>query len=223
MEPEAFDRLRRLDALAVRISLDLAHRITPEDFVRPTPCAAWTLGELLAHLTAQHLGFAAAARGRGGEPDRWAVGPVTDDLPKRHEAAAAEALAAFAELAGPEPLFALPEFSSPLPFPAGRAVGFHLVDAVAHGWDLAATLGLDYHADPELLDAALVVALAVPDDDSRLAPGSAFEPALPAEPGSSPLDRILVALGRSPQWGGPDGYGRPAADDVERPRPEPLR
>ncbi len=201
MEPEAFGRLRRLDALAVRISIDLARRITSDDLARPTPCADWTLGELLAHLTAQHLGFAAAARGRGGDLGHWEVGPVSDDLPARHEAAAAQALAAFAELAAPDQLFTLPEFSSPLPFPAGQAVGFHLVDAVAHGWDLAACLGLDYHADPELLDVALTVALAVPDDDSRLAPGSAFRPALPADSGTGPLEQILVALGRSPRWG----------------------
>jgi gas vesicle protein len=41
-------------------------QLTPADLTRPTPCAGWTLHGLLAHMTTQHYGFAAAAAGQEG-------------------------------------------------------------------------------------------------------------------------------------------------------------
>ncbi|MET7719101.1 maleylpyruvate isomerase N-terminal domain-containing protein, partial [Streptomyces sp. NPDC005407] len=59
--PVDFDRLRRLHAQAVRDSVTLVRRVAPADLPLPTPCEAWTLADLLAHMTAQHHGFAAVA------------------------------------------------------------------------------------------------------------------------------------------------------------------
>ena len=72
--------IRDLDARAVRASVDVVEEITAVDLSRPTPCAGWTLGDLLAHMTVQHQGFAAAAAGRGadrmsGRPARRALIP----------------------------------------------------------------------------------------------------------------------------------------------------
>jgi hypothetical protein len=90
-----------------------------------------------------------------------------------------------------------------------QAVSFHFIDYVVHSWDVAKALGLEVHFAPELLDAALRVAEAVPNGETRLAPGSAFAPAVAWQDGS-PLDRIVAILGRSPDWkrpwlGGPNG------------------
>jgi Mycothiol maleylpyruvate isomerase N-terminal domain len=38
-------------------------RASASDLARPGPCADWTLADLLAHMTAQHNGSAAAAAG----------------------------------------------------------------------------------------------------------------------------------------------------------------
>ena len=62
--------LIELDATAVRASVDLVAQLTPADLTRPTPCAGWTLHGLLAHMTTQHYGFAAAAAGQEG-PGPW--------------------------------------------------------------------------------------------------------------------------------------------------------
>ncbi|GAA2670511.1 TIGR03086 family metal-binding protein [Streptomyces lunalinharesii] len=201
--PAALDRLRRLDARAVRDSVALVNRLAPGDLARPTPCAGWDLAALLAHLTAQHHGFAAAALGRGRDLTHWAVRPLGDDVAvaaMRYRLAAEGVLAAFATVTDPDRPFALPEFTTDRTFPAVQAVGFHLIDYVVHGWDLARSLGLRYDPDPELLDAALPIARAVPDGAARLAPGSAFRPGLPATADAGALDRVLAVLGRSPEW-----------------------
>jgi len=54
--------------------------------------------------------------------------------------------------------------------------------------------------DDDLAEAALAVALRVPDDASRRGPGFPFAPGLPVADDASTLDRTLLALGRSPSW-----------------------
>ncbi|MFG2533421.1 TIGR03086 family metal-binding protein [Streptomyces sp. NPDC048516] len=198
-----FARLRRLNARAVRDSVALMSRTTPADLRRPTPCSAWTLADLLAHMTAQHNGFAAAALGHGQDLSHWSVGPLGEDPVAQYRTAAGHVLAAFATVERPDRAFTLPEFSGARTFPAVRAIGFHLIDYVVHSWDVARTLGLTYVPTAELLAAAEPIARAVPDDDSRLDPGSAFRPGLSAGHGTGPLESILAALGRSPDWRAP--------------------
>lgn len=199
------DRLRCLDARAVRESVALVRRVTPADLGRPTPCAGWTLADLIAHMTAQHRGFAAAAIGRGQDLAYWKVRPLAEDARAEYGEAAEQALAAFATVTAPDRPFVLPELPGVQTVPAARAIGFHLVDHVVHSWDVARGLGLPYDPDPDVLAAALPVACAVPDGPFRLAPGSSFRPARSAGDGAGTLERILTALGRSPDWPGPSG------------------
>ncbi|MEU6881887.1 TIGR03086 family metal-binding protein [Streptomyces sp. NPDC046712] len=190
---ERFDRLRLLHARVVQDSVDLVRRVTPADLSRPTPCAGWTLADLLAHMTAQHRGFAAAALGQGGDLTHWSESAV--DI-ARYADAAERVVAAFAAVDAPDRPFLLAEFSVDRPFSADRAIGFHFIDYVVHGWDVARTLDLPYEPGPDILDAALPIALAVPDGDARLAPDSPFRPGLTPAPDAGTLDRILAALGR---------------------------
>jgi hypothetical protein len=53
--------LRQADATAVRASVAVVAQVSTGDLGRLTPCAEWDLGTLIAHMTAQHRGFAAAA------------------------------------------------------------------------------------------------------------------------------------------------------------------
>ncbi|MGX1883285.1 TIGR03086 family metal-binding protein [Streptomyces sp. NPDC055287] len=197
---EDFDRLRQLHAEAVGGSVSLVRRVTPDDLPRPTPCAAWALADLLAHMTAQHRGFTAAASGRGRDLRRWAVRPLGEDAVAEYGEAAGQVIAAFATVDTPDRAFALPEFTTARTFAATQAVAFHLVDCVVHSWDVARSLGLAYAPSPELLRAALPVARAVPDDASRLAPNGPFGPGLAVYPDASTMERILAALGRSSTW-----------------------
>jgi uncharacterized protein (TIGR03086 family) len=206
---EQFQELRRLHATAVRTSAALVGRAAvPADLTRPTPCAAWDLGGLLAHMTAQHRGFAAAARGEGADLAHWEPGPPPGpDAAVRYAEEAERVIAAFADLTDPQQPFVLPEFTRDRSFSATRAIGFHCLDYVVHGWDVARTLDLPYDPGPELLAAVLPIARAVPGGAPRLAPGSAFGPALaPAHDAAhdaDPLALLLAELGRAADWRSP--------------------
>lgn len=192
--------VRTLDARAVAGSVDVVSLVAETDLARPTPCAEWTLADLLAHMTTQHRGFAAAAAGNGADPAAWEVRPLGSDAVPAYAAAADEVVTAFAAEGVLERKFQLPEISTTVAIPAGQAISFHFIDYVVHGWDVARSLGVKYEPAADLLDAALVVAQAVPDGPERLAPGAAFLPGLPESDGDPVLHRILAMLGRSPNW-----------------------
>jgi uncharacterized protein (TIGR03086 family) len=180
--------------------VELVGRARPEDLTRRTPCAAWNLGDLLAHMTVQHRGFAAAAAGDGAEFDWTPYGVGTDYL-EQYEAAAREALRAFDEPGVLDRPFALPEIPAAPSFPGAQAVGFHFIDAVVHGWDVARSLGLEYALPEDFAETAVGIASAVPGGAYREPPGAAFGPVLDSTAnGASSLEVVLRALGRSPNW-----------------------
>lgn len=195
--------IRKLDRAAVLETLRILEQAEPEDWDRPTPCAGWTLHQLVAHMTAQHHGFAAAAAGIRTRLAAWHPGELGDDPLKTYRTAAEAALEAFAEQAVLTREFSLPEISETRRFPATVAIGFHFLDHVVHGWDLARTLGVSLDLDEGTTEAALVIALRVPDDERRLGPDAQFRPALPTAPGAHSLDLVLTTLGRSPDWSAP--------------------
>jgi uncharacterized protein (TIGR03086 family) len=189
-----------LDAQAVRASMDLVAGVTAGDLSRPTPCRAWTLYGLLAHMATQHYGFAAASRG-DSDPMVWKVRDLGDDPAKAYLESAEHVLAAFAEDGVTERQFPLVEFGPGASFPGDQAISFHFIDYVVHSWDVAKALGTTVTFTPEVLEAATTVAQIVPTGDIRLTPGSPFAVDLPWS-GDDALDKILAHLGRNPNWPG---------------------
>jgi uncharacterized protein (TIGR03086 family) len=192
--------MAELDRRAVEASARVVSQAGPGDLGRATPCAGWTLRDLLEHMIIQHYGFAAASRGAGADPASWRRPPPPDDPVAAYAEAAVHVIAAFAAPGVGERSFALPEISTEVMFPAATAMSFHFVDYVVHGWDVARTLDVPLDLPDDLARAALVVARRVPDGPERLAPGAAFAPGVTAPGGADPLDRVLTALGRSPAW-----------------------
>jgi uncharacterized protein (TIGR03086 family) len=189
-----------LDRRAVHHSVEIVARVGPDDLGRPTPCAGWTLRELLEHMTVQHRGFALAAGGVRSDVADWRPRSLGDDPAGAYAAAADQVVAAFAAERVAEREFWLPEIRDGGPFPAQLAIGFHLVDYVVHAWDVAASLGVCADAESDLVEAALRVAAGVPDGPERLLPGAAFAPSHAAPAGASGHDRLLAMLGRDPRW-----------------------
>jgi uncharacterized protein (TIGR03086 family) len=113
--------------------------------------------------------------------------------------AAQDVLAAFADDAALRASFALPDFGPNATFNGAIAIGFHFIDYVVHGWDVAESLGVAYTLPDDVVDAALPLALAVPDGDYREIPDAPFGRAVDAT-STTKLDRILRHLGRSPDW-----------------------
>lgn len=196
-----FDALRDADRRAVLASIAAAAGATVADLRRLTPCAGWTLADLLTHMTGQQRGFARAARGDATARADWSPTPLGKDAVASYTVASRDVIAAFAEPGVADTGFLLPEIRDGGPFPAAQAIGFHLVDNVVHAWDVAAALGVPTpDLDGEVLDVALAVAREVPGGAARLRPDAAFAPGLPVPGDATALDEILLLLGRPPRW-----------------------
>jgi uncharacterized protein (TIGR03086 family) len=190
--------LRALDRRAVQETVQLCATITAGQLRLPTPCPDWTLHGLLRHMTSQHLGFAAAARGEVPDLAVWDSGDLGTDPAAAYGAAASQALAAFADPQATERSVELTELRRTLP--GGVALAFHFIDYLVHGWDLKATLGLPRDLDPELVDAALRLfanASTPPTTNPLRIP---FAKPLPVAAEAPPLDRLLARVGRRADW-----------------------
>ncbi|MBF6468497.1 TIGR03086 family protein [Nocardia beijingensis] len=203
-ELRALDRLTAdvdivaLHARAVRTSIEVVAQVAPSQLRRATPCAAWTLHGLLAHMIAQHYGFAAASRGDDSMTP-WKLRPLGPEPAEDYRQAAEHALAAFGREGVLDRRFTLPELSPTHQFSGRQAISFHFLDYVVHSWDVAQTIDTTVRFDDEVLESALVAARAAAGGEARLLPGAAFGPAVPSEADGG-LDAIIALLGRSPDW-----------------------
>ncbi|OAN36211.1 TIGR03086 family metal-binding protein [Mycolicibacterium iranicum] len=189
--------------IAVDASVDIVAAVRSEHLTLATPCAGWDLADLLIHMTAQHHGFAAAARGDGADLNAWSGAPfreaIAADPAGTYAAAARDVLDAFTADGIDDAPFALPEFGADVTVPGATAIGFHFVDYVVHGWDVAAALGQPFSLPADVVAAALPLAMSVPDGEFRDTDNSPFARAVPADD-TDGLERILRHLGRHPEY-----------------------
>ncbi|MFJ7196346.1 MULTISPECIES: TIGR03086 family metal-binding protein [unclassified Streptomyces] len=192
--------IQELDRRAVLRSAEIVAQARDDQWDDPTPCGTWSLRRLLAHMTAQHLGFAAAADGGPVDEAVWQETPLDD--PRRAYADSVDrVLDAFAADGVLDRTVVLPWIHPTMKFAAPRAIGFHLVDYVVHGWDVAASLGIPAAYDEDLVLAAAEVARKeVPEGPSRERPGASFRPAVGLTGPAGAQDRLLASLGRDPRW-----------------------
>jgi uncharacterized protein (TIGR03086 family) len=180
----ALDRVGEVVALA-----------TPADLPRPSPCAGWDLGRLLAHMIGQNHGFADAAE-RDVGIEAFADRPVTDPAAE-WAASAARVGDALASAVAADRSVLLAEFAAFGRIPAPVVLGMHLLDTVVHGWDVATALERPYRPDDELVAATLDVARTIPAGEGRTQPGASFGPVVPGEP-ADPWELALHLVGRRP-------------------------
>jgi uncharacterized protein (TIGR03086 family) len=181
-------------------SLDLlraaAAAISDADRDAPTPCAQWTVTQVLQHAAGDQLAWAAALGvGTGPVDDPFAPSGLieagTGDL---IEPALAVARTAWAGVPSDDD-------AVPTPLPQGRlqarvAAGACALDAAVHAWDIAAALGRPGFLPCSLAEQLLPAARAIVEP---LRP-FAYATALPPQPGDDMTAQLLRYLGRDPQW-----------------------
>jgi uncharacterized protein (TIGR03086 family) len=192
--------IRELDRRALEITGSIVNQVKVSQLGLRTPCAEWNLAQLLAHMVGQNYGFAAAAEGETSDLTVWAERPVGDDPGRDFAASAAAVTAAFDPDATLERELWLPEIRDGQLFSAPQAIGFHFLDYVVHGWDVAAAIGIRADFDDDLLEALLPMAERVPGGAGRERKGASFQPSRDPVTDGSTLDQVLILLGRSPSW-----------------------
>jgi uncharacterized protein (TIGR03086 family) len=170
--------------------------IEPSQLDDPTPCAEWTVRDVLNHITGGADMFAIAARD-GRVPDDklgqlLAGDNLGDDYKASFRAAASRATAAFA----PEDVLGK---VITLPFgemPAGVALEIAIFDVTTHAWDLAKATGQSTALDPEVLGTALELAQGMLSDEYRAM--GLFGPPVDIPADAPPQDRLAAFAGRAP-------------------------
>lgn len=189
----ATDTLLAQHAEAMHTATTLVSQVRQRDLLRQTPCADWSLADLLAHMVGQHRGFARAARDGHApvaayRPERFTVEGWLDS--------AFGLLAAFAE-ANPRDGIIAAELHPTKKLSFDYVLGAQLLDTVVHTWDVARAINLPFAPTDGIATAVLGVAQTIPDTPARKRPGSAFAPALTAAPAASDWEQALALLGRS--------------------------
>ena len=180
---------------------DLVARISDDELSGPTPCPAYTLGDLIEHVGGLALAFRAAAEKDIASP--YVNGTPSGDA-ARLQADWRERISA--DLAALAEAWASPDAWAGMTRIAGQdqpaeIVGVVVADElVVHGWDVARATGQPYTAEPELLDAARTFLGFFASPDAPAGPEVAFGPSRPVADDSAPLDQVVALAGRDPAW-----------------------
>ena len=164
-----------------------------DDGSKPTPCAEFTVDELVDHLVVslEAIGGAAGAPRRGPADARTAEQAVEDRVASAavpcFEAWVAPPTTPTVSLAGMDVPIAMPQSILP-------------VEMLVHGWDLARALGLPFEPAEHLVLAVDELARSVIQPAYR-GPGAGFAAEVDADPDASAFDRLLAFTGRDPSWG----------------------
>jgi len=185
---------------ATRQMGDLIWGVPGDMLDAPTPCPAYTLGDLVEHVGGLTLAFTGAAtknadelvsQGPSGDASRlgddWRT-RIPQDLKVLAEAWRDPAAWTGMTMAGGVDL-------------PGEVAGLVALDElVIHGWDVARASGQVYDCDPRLLEAVhgFVEQFSGPGQDA--ARKGLFGPEVEVSQGAPLLDRVVGLAGRDPAW-----------------------
>ena len=172
-------------ASAVSYALKAAALVRPADMTRPTPCAGWTLDDLLRHLcdSVAALDEAFATGRLGPEPAALASTDLVEVLRDR----AAELLCS---------MFTAQDRTiqvASLPVPDDLIIAAGAVEIAVHGWDVYVTCGHG-RVVPAALARPLIRMFPLLITERQ----GLFASPVATPPCASPGDRMVAFLGRDP-------------------------
>jgi uncharacterized protein (TIGR03086 family) len=180
----------------IELTGQVVDNIEPSQLDNPSPCAAWTVRDVLNHITGGAQMFAVCVRDGAVSDEELAELMTGDNLGSDYQGAFHRAADAATEA------FAIPgamERIVTMPFgemPAGMALNIAIFDVTTHAWDLAKATGQSTDLDPEVAGAAYQIAQTMLSDDLRNA-GMFGQPVAVAA--DAPMaDRLAGLAGRTP-------------------------
>lgn len=165
---------------------DVVAGVRPDQYDDKTPCAEWTVRDLLEHMIGVVDGLGAAASGRAPAPFILAVDPAA-----QLQVAAVGAMAGWRS---PGVLDRIVDGGAG-PMPGHVLAGINLLDTATHSWDLATATGQPAALPDDIATAALEASRATISPEIR--PGR-FGPEVPAPSGATPTEALVAFLGRTP-------------------------
>jgi uncharacterized protein (TIGR03086 family) len=169
--------------------------LRPADLDRPTPCASWTVRDVVNHVLGGAGFFAELAEtgtvAGGDEDPDFSAG----DFNGTFRSQASRLVAAFNAPGAMDKMMKMP-FGE---LPGSVCVWIAAGDIFTHGWDLAKATGQPTDLEPELAGALLAQIMPLLPDSMRGPEGRApFGPRVEVAESAPPADRLAAFEGRDP-------------------------
>jgi uncharacterized protein (TIGR03086 family) len=185
---------------AARRMADLIRGVPDALLDAPTPCPAYTLGDLVDHVGGLALAFTAAARKTTADGGSQAPSGDASRLGLEWRTRIPRDLAVLAEAWRDPAAWTGTTQAGGVELPGEIAGAVALDELVIHGWDVARASGQRYECDPLLLDLVhdFVSGFAGPGQEA--ARGGLFGPVVEVADDAPLLDRVIGLSGRDPAW-----------------------
>ena len=160
----------------------------------PTPCASWTVRDLVAHVVDEVHQFAREASGLARRPPEDE--PLGDDWVSAYRDAAIALLGAWRRPGALDTAVRTPHGE----FPSTWMIGQHLTELAVHAWDLTVATGQPVDLlDDDVAEAALAWGQANlrPEYRGPESHGFHIAPEAPTPPGPTPYTRLAAFTGRT--------------------------
>jgi uncharacterized protein (TIGR03086 family) len=167
----------------------LVRGVRPDQWGAASPCAGWTLRDLVNHITWVIEMLGAAARGEA-PPHSPTDDVLGADPVAAYTRATQSTLAAWKER-GTAGTVQLPTRE----LPAEVAFNINVIDPFVHGWDIAECTGQEADLDSELCADMLAFAEIIAAPGSRT---DNFGPVVDVDADAPVADRLVAYLGRTP-------------------------
>jgi uncharacterized protein (TIGR03086 family) len=177
------DQLARVSAVVG----DLVTGIRDDQWDAPTPCAHWSVRDLVTHLVTMNQVFAALLNDQ--TPPEHGADPLLDDPAAAYHTSAAAVQAAFNQPGILERSYQGPSG----PTTGATRLLWRITDLLTHGWDLAQATGQPVQLPEDLADQALTFAEAQLATQPR---AGRFGPAQTTANDAHATDRLAAFLGR---------------------------
>ena len=185
---------------AVRRLADLVSSVPDDLLVAPTPCPAYTLGDLVEHVGGAASAFTGAAvkdlgdatsQGPSGDASR-----LTDDWRSRIP----RDLAGLAEAWRDPAAWTGMTKAGGVDLPGEVAGLVALDEVVVHGWDVARATGQPYECDTPSVEAVHGFVAQFSEPGMEEARAGLFGPVVEVPDAAPLLDRVIGLTGRDPGW-----------------------